>query len=334
MPSVPAASSVPVTVDNFIRAESDLYFGRVVRDDGFGQLHHLRELSPIDHQVVVRLNRDTLYSSAVFDLEASPATISLPDSGSRFMSLQVISEDHYTTQVSYNAGDYTLTREKVGTRYALIGIRTLVDPNDLLDVQKVHALQDAIRAPQSVRGSFDVPRWDLTSQTRIREALTVLGTTVPDSKRMFGTKDQVDPIRHLIGSAIAWGGNPVTEATYLNVTPKQNDGRTIYKLTVHDVPVDGFWSVTVYNSKGYFEFNKQNAYSINNLTARKSADGSVTIQFGGCNGATANCLPITKGWNYTVRLYRPRPEVVNGKWRFPDPQLATEATVTPIRGVA
>jgi hypothetical protein len=334
MNAVSTTSSVPVTVDNFIRAESDLYFSRVVNDGGFGQFHHMRELSPINHQIVVRLNRDTLYSSAVLDLDASPATISLPDSGARFMSLQVISEDHYTTQVAYNAGDYTLTREKVGTRYAIIAIRTLVDPRDSLDVQKVHALQDALRVTQSGKGKFDIPDWDPKSQTRIREALAVLGSTVPDSNKMFGSKDQVDPIRHLIGSSIAWGGNPVTEATYLIVTPKQNDGRTVYTLTVRDVPVDGFWSITVYNAKGFFDSNKLNAYSINNLTGRKSADGSITIQFGGCDSKTANCLPITKGWNYTVRLYRPRPEVVSGKWKFPEPQLASEAKATPIRGVA
>lgn len=87
---------------------------------------------------------------------------------------------------------------------------------------------------------------------------------------------------------------------YLNVTPSKNDGTTIYKLKVKDVPVDGFWSITVYNAEGYFQPNKLNAYSINNITAKKSEDGSVAIQFGGCDGTTPNCLPITKGWIYTV----------------------------------
>jgi hypothetical protein len=27
-----------------------------------------------------------------------------------------------------------------------------------------------------------------------------------------------------------------------------------------------------------------------------------------------------KGWNYMVRLYRPRPEIANGTWTFPSPQ--------------
>ena len=83
------------------------------------------------------------------------------------------------------------------------------------------------------------------------------------------------------------------------------------------MPVDGFWSISVYNAKGYFEPNPYNAYSLNNLTAKRSEDGSVTIQFGGCDGKIPNCLPIMPGWNYTVRLYRPRAEILNGSWKFP-----------------
>jgi hypothetical protein len=80
--------------------------------------------------------------------------------------------------------------------------------------------------------------------------------------------------------------------------------------------------VSVYNKDGYFENNAQNAYSLNNLSAKKETDGSVIIQFGGCDGKAANCLPIVDCWNYCVRLYRPRPEILNGKWKFPDPQPA------------
>ncbi|WP_366029543.1 DUF1214 domain-containing protein [Hyphomicrobium sp.] len=87
-----------------------------------------------------------------------------------------------------------------------------------------------------------------------------------------------------------------------------------------DVPVDGFWSVSVYNDKGFFEKNDINAYSLNNLTEKPNKDSSVTIQFGGCTKETANCLPIMAGWNYTVRLYRPRSEILDGSWKFPEAQ--------------
>jgi hypothetical protein len=103
-------------------------------------------------------------------------------------------------------------------------------------------------------------------------------------------------------------------------TPPKNDGMTIYKLNVKDVPVDGFWSISLYNAEGYFQKNDLNAYSLNNITSKKGSDGSVAIQFGGCDGKIPNCLPTMPGWNYTVRLYRPRAEVLNGKWKFPEAQ--------------
>jgi hypothetical protein len=122
----------------------------------------------------------------------------------------------------------------------------------------------------------------------------------------------------LIGTAFAFGGNPEKDALYLNVTPSKNDGTTVHRLTVKDVPVDAFWSVSVYNTEGYFQKNALDAYSINSVTAKKNTDGSVSIQFGGCDGKTPNCLPIMPGWNYMVRLYRPRAEIINGTWKFPE----------------
>jgi hypothetical protein len=49
----------------------------------------------------------------------------------------------------------------------------------------------------------------------------------------------VDPVRHLIGSTILWGGLPEKDAVYLNIAPQRNDGGAAYKLIFHDVPVDG-----------------------------------------------------------------------------------------------
>ena len=83
---------------------------------------------------------------------------------------------------------------------------------------------------------------------------------------------------------------------------RNNDGKTLYRLNVMDVPVDGFWSVTVYDERGLILKNSLDAYSLNTITAKRAADGSVAIQFGGCDGKIPNCLPILKGWNYMVRF--------------------------------
>lgn len=309
---------VPVTPDNFARAESDLYFAGVVKNGGFGKFDHTRDPAPLDKQTVIRLNRDTLYSAAVFDLDAGPVTITLPDAGSRFMSLQVINEDQYTYGVFYKPGPYTLTRQDIGTRYVVAAVRTLVDPGDPKDAAIVHGLQDAIQSAQSGTGRFEIPKWDQASQSKVRNALLALGSTLPDTNRMYGRKDEVDPVRFVIGAALGWGANPPQEALYLNVEPPKNDGNTIYTLKVGDVPVNGFWSISVYNAQGYFQPNALNSYSLNSVTAKRNTDGTVDVQFGGCDGRIPNCLPTMGGWNYMVRLYRPHPEILEGKWRFPE----------------
>ena len=83
------------------------------------------------------------------------------------------------------------------------------------------------------------------------------------------------------------------------------------------MPVNGFWSISIYNKDGYFEKNKFDSYSINNLTAKPNKDGSYTINFGGCDDDRINCLYVMDGWNYAVRLYQPQEVIQQGKWKFP-----------------
>jgi hypothetical protein len=83
------------------------------------------------------------------------------------------------------------------------------------------------------------------------------------------------------------------------------------------VPADGFWSLTVYNTEGYLQPNQhKRLIGEQHHREKKSPDGWVAIQLGGCDGKIQNCLPITPGWNYTVRLFRPRAEILYGTWSF------------------
>ncbi|CAK6687040.1 DUF1214 domain-containing protein [Synechococcus sp. CBW1107] len=103
---------------------------------------------------------------------------------------------------------------------------------------------------------------------------------------------------------------------FINVTPEHNDGTTPHRLRVADVPVDGFWSISVYNAEGYFEANPHGGYSLNNLTPQPEPDAAVQIVFG-ASSSQPNWRHIAPGWNDTVRLYLPRAEVLEGLWRFP-----------------
>jgi hypothetical protein len=317
----PTAPAELVTVENYNRAQADVYFAGVVKNGGFAKFRHGRELAPPAQHGIPRPNRDTLYSFAIVDLDSGPVTITLPDARKRYMGMQVVNQDQYTPATFYAAGTYALRREAIGTRYAIAVVRFLVDFSNEADVRQVHALQDAIKLSQDRPGTFEIPHWDEAGLDKMKAALLQLGTTVSDTRRMFGADaHQVDPVKHLIGSAMLWGGLPEKDALYLPITPAPGDGKTVYKLTVGDVPVDGFWSLTVYNGEGYLQPNPDNVYSVNSVTAKAGPDGSVTIQFGGCDGKVLNCLPITQGWNYTVRLFLPRREILDGTWRFPEAQ--------------
>lgn len=320
----------PVSVDNFSRAETDTIMAYYVHKGKLGVFHHAYKPTPITEQKVVRMNRDTLYSIAIFDLDVGPVTLTLPETNGRYMTAQSIDEEHYTDDVFDARKIKTRTYFKKGvgtgdigidTRYMALVVRTMVAPQNNEDVKAANKLQNEIKVSQNIMGEtkakFNIPNWDSNSQTRLRDALKVLGTTITNSDQMFGSKENVNPIHHLIGAAVGWGGLPSSNAVYIPRHPKNNDGKHTETLTVKNVPVNGFWSISVYDSEGYFKKNSLNSYSVNSITAAKNKDGSVTIQFGNCTDNTPNCIPVMPGWNYTVRLYEPRKKLLDGSWTFP-----------------
>lgn len=310
-----AWASETVTVDNFVRAETDMTMRRYEAAGGFGKMFHLRQPTPLDKQDVIRMNQDTLYSIGIFDL-STPVTITKPETD-RWQSMMLVSQDHSIPAAIYKPGSYTLTQEEVGTRYVTVVFRTLVNANDENDIKLATAVQDQIGVAQESMGSLDVPDWDEESLSKIRDAVNVLAASVSDTSGMLGIKDDLNPINHLMGTAMGWGGNPKKDAIYVNVNPEKNDGKVNYALTVKDVPVDGFTSITVYNKQGFMEKNDLGVNSLNNLTAMPDEGGGATVHFGGCEDGRKNCIPITDGWNYIVRLYQPRQEILDGTWTFP-----------------
>jgi hypothetical protein len=312
------ANTKKVTVDNYIRAETDVTFDSYFKQGGFGKFLHIRKPTPIDKQDVIRMNRDTLYSIGVFDLSEN-LTIIKPDNDGRYQSMAVINQDHSMHPVEYGSGEYTFTKAHIGTRYVAIIFRTFISADDPADVNAANGLQDRIIVRQKNPGIFEIPLWDKASLKNVRDAINVLAATRSDAKGMFGDTAKLNPISHLLGTAFGWGGLPEEAAIYDNVVPKENDGATPYYITVKDVPVDGFWSITVYNKDGFMEKNDLNAYSYNNVSAKKNEDGSITINLGGKPGAINN-LPITPGWNYMVRMYQPGKQILDGSWHFPEAQ--------------
>ena len=305
---------VPVNVDNFVRADTDRMLSSLqAQAGGVNRFGHNRTPTPIEKQGVIRMNRDTLYSFATVDISEG-ATLTIPEGGNRYLSVMVVNQDHYINEVFHSPGEHSLTVEKFDTPWVSVAARVLADPGDSDDVAAANKLQDEFVLDAKSAKPLQMADYDIASFDETRKLLLGLARGMSSFHRVFGTKSYVDPVRHLLGTAAGWGGLPDQEASYVGVEPRLPVGE--YKVTVRDVPVDGFWSISVYNADGFFEPNDRNSYSVNNITATPSDDGSTTVHFGG-DDDRPNLIPIVDGWNYLVRLYRPRQEILDGSWTFP-----------------
>jgi hypothetical protein len=314
--------ATPVTTENFVRAETDRYFASFAKDaGGVNRWKHSRGVAPVEHQPVIRMNRDTLYSFAIVDISEG-GTVTLPDAGDRYVSAMVVNQDHYVNEVLHEPGPHELTIDRFDTPYVVVAVRTLVDASDPADVAAANAIQDRLRIEAASARPFEPTDYDAGSLDTVRKELLARASGGLNTQGMFGRREDVDAEKHLEGTASGWGGLPQAEASYIGSPLDQPLGE--YRLTLRDVPVDAFWSISVYNKDGFFEPNDRGAYNVSSVMAKKDEDGSITVHFGGCEDGRVNCLPIMEGWNYAVRLYRPRPNVLDGSYVFPTPELVAQ----------
>ena len=217
--TVDGMTQTKVSADNFARAETHRMMAGLQRDaGGVNQFSHNREPAPVDKQTVIRMNRDTLYSFAVVDISEG-AILTVPDAGERYLSVMVVNEDHYINQVFHDPGRYELTVEEFDTPYVVIAARSLVDPADPDDLAAVAAVQDGFALESASGRTFEMPDYDTESLDSTRTALLGLAAGMNAFSKMFGRREDVDPVRHLIGTAAGWGGLPDVEATYVGVFP-------------------------------------------------------------------------------------------------------------------
>ena len=309
-----------VTPETFIRAETDRYFAQSqAMTGGVNRFFHFRDVTPVDQQVVVRMNKDTLYSVSLVDT-AGGARITMPEMpDDRYVSVYVCDNDHYVPAVIYDPGTHELPDD---TKYIAVGVRIqLFDPSDRDEISMVNRLQDRITLEAGSADPFTPPPWDQESLDALRneyESEFAAVDRYPDGWQ--GARGSVDEGTRHLAAAGAWGLFPNRDATYINY----NGGHPadICHTATYEVPEnDAFWSITVYGPDGYMT---QGNNIISSANVELDPDGRFTVHFGpeGECGPQANRLDVVPGWNFLMRIYRPGPSVIDGSYRLPTAEPA------------
>ena len=140
-------------------------------------------------------------------------------------------------------------------------------------------------------------------------------------------------LNHSAGTKGGWGGPDTSHSAYeVFFTDKiDNDLRGsngTYTVTTEEPPVDAFWSITVYDTDrgGFLHPNKYDRYHINNTTAVKNDDNTVTFTFKqDCPESDLNCLETPPGrFDLALRYYLPNEKIQSGEWTFPFAELMKE----------
>lgn len=317
--ATPAASEKPaaatqVTRANFVRAETDRMFTDIAKmAGGVNRFFHFRSPTPLDRQVVVRMNRDTLYSGAVIDASAG-GTITLPPSvGGRYMSLHLIDQDHYDLGVFSKPGTYPLP---AGIGYVFAAVRTqLYDPKDAAEVASINQWQDGLKIEAKSARPFTPGHWDAASLNAVRAELEAGSRRLPNMDRAMLPRGQADPAQHVYGAACCWGLLPAAEATYM--TYDGGHGTEECRSAKYAVPKNrAFWSITVYDARGFIVYENS---VLNSSTVKLNPDGTFTTFFGSKDrcGNVPNRLDTPTGWNIMMRVYRPDASVLGGGFVLP-----------------
>ena len=148
------------------------------------------------------------------------------------------------------AGSYTYAKEQIGTRLLALWSASWSTQQIRRDFDRLKRCDAITVAANRDDPEIRVPMGSGEPQHDASEMLFSCSRVDPagHDRSYSVTKDEVDPVRRLIGTASAWGGNPEKYAIYLNVDAAKNDGARSTGSTSRRCRLTRFWSVSLYNA--------------------------------------------------------------------------------------
>jgi len=327
------------TNDHFNRSA---HFAYKMAGNENGKMQFIPNVADHESRFVVRPNSDTLYGFAFYEIGTGYLIVNMPKVD-RYQILTIWDIDHYITATHVGGDDKPFVVVKEGNPipegdYNVVITktdRTIVQHRTLLmgagDLEAAQTLAAGITVtkvgtPAEVEGPYPF----ILSENKLKEMddffNSRLGTIPWDNTIGYADNKNLDPMNVAQGVYEGLGMLAPNDARYA-VVDTDADGNELkenqkYTLTVPaDIPVEYFWSATVYDGNGFFVANEEKVYLANSTFADQNSDGSITVTFGNCEVKSVNCIPTTKDWNMTWRYYGPKDTIANGAWNDLKPQI-------------
>lgn len=308
-----------MSAEVFIRSESLNFMKGMAAREGINNFYHFTSLAKAEDKWVVSPNNDVIYSVVIVDA-SDGFTLTLPETGKRFITAQIVTEEHMSHQLVGGGVHTFLGKEFPGTHVA-VGVRVGTDAT-LKDIEYiVDQLQPQMKV--DAKSSGDVPDYDKDTLLRVRVVLMVEYNKLDNT---FGL--MTDDIRKVkdwekftYATAGAWGLSEDKYAMYLPYNRKGAKKDVCYTATYKQPKVGQFWSITAYNNEKYLMSNEYNIVNTGNVNL--NSDGTFTIHFCSDKACAQKAevknfiLTTEDNWGFLIRAYEPDVEAFM-KYKIPE----------------
>jgi len=315
-----SSGSIPVTMENYNQAVAAKYMGNWDKRGADREIVHLPILVPAgDKAPVVRMNQDSLYSSAIARADENQRIHVRIDEGANvYVSVHILDENSASPAYFVGAGEHSV---EVDTEWSFIIFRAGVE--DKTDLSNALAAQPLFHVDFASNEGHDyvAPPYDVEQRRALTKKLKAeFLESGQDFVYVGGQDHDVDPLRIARSNAQGWGGMPVEmEVSNIYRNTKQFDGSVCQRVTFEEPDNKYFTSITLYDEVGYMIESAR--FSINSYEWDRDSDGNVTIHFNCGDDATNNLTSAGQDFNYTVRNYGISPRVVEDAFGGREPTV-------------
>lgn len=296
-----------MTAKQYIQSDTRAFFADFLGRAALNEFYHFTGLSTAEDTWVVSPNNDTIYSIATVNATEG-FTVEIPEVGDRFVSIQIITENHMTPFYYYESGSRSFSASEFDTDYVGVGVRMGTDGGD----DDVAFVTGALQPQYKITGAADedeLLRPDLDLLAKVRAPLVAAYNKLPNSfgamKKYTGEVDDWEYFTYV--TAGAWGLSADENAMYAIGGPDNARGGQCYTATFPPVPVEAFYSITMYGPDNYLMTNLDNIVSSNRGVINND-DGTFSVVFGAedCRSLAPNYANTPEdGWSLLLRAYRP-----------------------------